>query len=1003
MAGPSDPASTFLHNVVPWTSYVSIEAYEWVPVPGTMPEEARGTLKRKGSRACRDLNEALNYVRWQEREGREVYFRTAAMRQPGVAKVDKRGLTYYTSLGSDAANAALQQGFHVDVDVKPKAHASLQEGQAAVMAMCHAIGLPRPSLIVYSGGGGFHAHWVLKTAIATAQWRPLAYALAAACRAHGVHADHNLTVNPVCLLRVPGTSNRKYGAPRPVMLEPSMGPAIDIDTIIAALTPFLAPPGNPSGTTTYPRLDDSPELRDFPRLTPVDLADEWTEGVSVTTPYTLEEVAQGCPLVRQALATGGKDHENPLWFMLGHLCTFTEGGLKDFHRLGNQHEDYVPADTDKRYDEILVKKVKDDLGWPRCVTMENFGAAECKACPHRGQGKSPLNFAVRARISQPPVTPPGNPQAPVETVDKKVVDVVGYSVDPVSGIYSREVKVDDVPTMMPVWDNPMWNLDYRRDYLGRFFILFDTMENTLVPVSVVLPTANLVDVQSMRRCLVDKYGCGLNPKEQGALFGFMADFITQMRRTRDYTNKQELMGWSEENGKVAAFIYGPTKFNCAGNTRFNQTDPMIREMYFPTGTADAWKAAVAMINAEKRPEMDLLVATAFGAPLMKFASEKGVVISAWSSGSAHHKTSAIRVGQAVWGSAMGINQLTDTLGSVIERIGLIRVMPSYFDEMKSTDRIKQFAAMIYQFSGGRGKGRLNRNAELKGISTWETLLVGVSNESLVDMVARNDKVTEAGVNRIFEFEVGAPTPGVGQISTADAGTILKNLEANYGHAGQIYAEHLGKSVGTLPQMVHDMTKYLEGVLKASNDERYWLSAAAVLLVGAQLANNLNLTRFDVGRMSDFIAQTFTNMRLTRMRAGVNISHSDNLFLILSAFINSDRRGVLATDIVGSPGKGGPDVAVFNLDDVRYTTELKARYIEEPTPVLRLSRRALINWLTKQEIPATSIINRVMKQFNAKEIRSVLGTGTDRKSGSPEKLIELDLTRSDLAGLYTWNK
>jgi len=786
-----------------------------------------------------------------------------------------------------------------------------------------------------------------------------------------------------------------------------MGPAIEYETIIAALTPFLAPPGNPSSSTDAGDAGDLPELPQNPGVGPVDLAPAWLDGISVTTPYTLEEIAAvgGCPLVKATLESGGKDHENPLWFMLGHLCTFTEGGLKDFHRLGNQHEDYVPADTDKRYDEILVKKVKDDLGWPRCVTMENFGATECKACPHRGQGKSPLNFAVRTRtISIPPVTPPGNPQAPVETVDKKVVDVVGYSVDPVSGIYSYETtnKAGDT-VVMRVWAHPMWNLDYKEDHMGRFAIHFDTMKTRTVTMSVVLPTTNLVDIQAMRKKLVGEYGFGINPKEQGGLFGFMADFKTQMQRTLNDINRQELMGWSEEAGKVSAFIYGPTKFNCTGNTRFNQTDPMVREMYFPTGTADAWKAAVAMINAEKRPEMDLLVATAFGAPLMKFASEKGVVISAWSNGSAHHKTSAIRVGQGVWGSAMGINQLTDTLGSVIERIGLIRVMPSYFDEMKSTDRIKQFAQMIYQFSGGRGKGRLNRNAELKGISTWETLLVGVSNESLVDMVARNDKTTEAGINRIFEFEVGAPTPGVGQISTADAGKILKALETNYGHAGLVYAAHLGSSFEKIQAMVHDTTKYLEDVLKANNDERYWLSAAAVLLVGAQLANNLNLTRFDVGRMSDFIAQTFTNMRLTRMRAGVNISHSDNLFLILSSFINSDRRGVLATDIVGTSGRGGPDVVVFNLDDVRYTTELKARYIEEPTPVLRLSRRALINWLTKQEIPATSIINRVMKQFNAKEIRSVLGTGTDRKSGSPEKLIELDLTRSDLAGLYTWNK
>ena len=87
--------------------------------------------------------------------------------------------------------------------MKPGKHASTQEAKAAVAGMCAAIGLPLPSLAVASGGGGFHAHWVLDKPIATSDWELIAPMLAEACRRHGVHADHNLTVNPVCLLADP--------------------------------------------------------------------------------------------------------------------------------------------------------------------------------------------------------------------------------------------------------------------------------------------------------------------------------------------------------------------------------------------------------------------------------------------------------------------------------------------------------------------------------------------------------------------------------------------------------------------------------------------------------------------------------------------------------------------------------------------------------------------------------------------------------------------------------
>ena len=60
------------------------------PQAGRQPGE--GTLsKQKGSRAARDLQEAVNFIRWQDGLGREVYIRMGSVKNPGIGKSDKLG------------------------------------------------------------------------------------------------------------------------------------------------------------------------------------------------------------------------------------------------------------------------------------------------------------------------------------------------------------------------------------------------------------------------------------------------------------------------------------------------------------------------------------------------------------------------------------------------------------------------------------------------------------------------------------------------------------------------------------------------------------------------------------------------------------------------------------------------------------------------------------------------------------------------------------------------
>ena len=1004
MTGPFDPVSTFLSIVEPWVqgTYINVEAYDWVPKQGGQPGE--GDLsQRKGSRACRDVAEAANFCRWQEGLGREVYVRMAAHRQPGTGKVDKRGRTFYRALGGKA-NAALNKSFFIDVDVKPGAHQSTQEAVQAVSAMCAALGLPLPSIVVYSGGGGFHAHWVLEKEIPTADWYPIARKLAAACRAHGVHADHAITVNAVCMLRVPGTSNRKYGAPRLVDMK-LLGPAVTIAAFEAAITAFEPEPEISSGTSLGVTPSDTLDLTNFPALKPAALDPRWAAGIS-SEPYTIEEVAGGCPWIKETLETGGKGQREPVWFEAAHVAVFTADGLKDFHRLSEHHDGYDVDATAEKFARTLENKVLTDQGWPRCQTIMNAGATQCAACPKLFQKKSPLNFAVRqvthrGNDAPQPTVNVGDSPAPSSAPNKlKVFEVTGYTSDLVKATYLYEVNEKKGIRHVEVWDYPMWNLDYKRDDHGRYAIHFDTMTGKEEWVHVSMPTSALIDSTALRRCLWEGYGLSIHTDASKGYLNFMAAFTSQMREQLARVNRQELMGWSMEKGKPAAFIFGPTKFNCVGNTSFYQPNAMIRDTYFPTGALEPWMDAIRMINGEKRPEMDMLVATAFAAPLMTFTGEKGVVISAYSSGTAVHKTSALKVGQSVWGSFRGINQLTDTLNSVMARVGMTRIVPTYYDEMKSSIDIKKFAQMLYTFTGGRGKGRLNRNAEIRDVDTWDTLLVGVSNDSLFDYISQMDRSTDAGVARIFEFEVRGPNPGQGQVSMGTAGEVLKKLEANYGHAGMKFAEHLGRSVNTLPDEVTQTVNALQKALNAPTTERFWVAAAAVLLLGAQMANDINLTRFDVARMGEFVTKTFGNMRTASIAGDLDISKKDSIRSILATYVNTHRRMALATDTAGLSGRAGAmsPVQVLNQADVQLVSKFTVRFIQQPNPVLRLSRSDLVAWLSENQLPHAALIRKMREHYGAIETVTSITSGTSY-AGSKERVLELDLNHPDLGGLY----
>lgn len=318
-----------------------------------------------------------------------------------------------------ASNATWLKAIWVDVDIKPcpapwsaenpgqpwTHYETMEEAWTAFSAFRVKVGLPAPSAVVNSGGG-LHIYWIADAAMTPDDWRGYAEGLKTLLLREAVKCDTGLTTDSVRILRVPGTLNHKYSPPRPVELI-HLGTIYNFATALAFLKTFklagiqqtLAGPAAPIGpmfTATAPDL----AFADLPSEHTLQAGLE-PSGRMLADPMPIFEQ---CAFLRDALANGGADYNNPLW-NLSVLCTaFMESGNELAHKISKGHKTYTEADTQALYDRKVADRAERDVGYPSCAAIAGAGCKTCTACPLFAKGKSPLNIRPAAVNADPNAT-----------------------------------------------------------------------------------------------------------------------------------------------------------------------------------------------------------------------------------------------------------------------------------------------------------------------------------------------------------------------------------------------------------------------------------------------------------------------------------------------------------------------------------------------------------------------------------------------------------------------
>jgi hypothetical protein len=948
----SEHARQFLARVLPpvpgdQSAYLNIHWSSLATNPDGTPL-FRGTERVRwwDGRACTSVDEAVTTIEWVNRMGSKDVYVCMSLQRRAEDRVSQKGNAYRKALRL-ADDAVALKSLYIDIDVKPDAYPDKPAAMAAFKSFLAEVKLPMPSAVVASGSGGFHAHWSMDRALPRDEWQGLANALSAAAQQHGLLCDTQCTVDSARILRVPGTSNYKSGEAKPVTLL-SLGSDVTVEELKEALEPYaLALP---------PRVAPKIEANS-------DLGANLTSG---KIEFKVEDVAKHCGFVARSLGTGGADNPQPLWFLTASLASFLEDGRQALHMMSDKHAGYSIKETDELYDRVVATQKKRDMGWPRCTKIASYGCKECQTCPLLKNDKSPLNFVLTAAVDVPDATLP----------DRYVRNKDGI-------ISVKHVDENGTISLIPISHYPIlggWLSN--NPWTFHFVTRSENGRRTIVEI----PTEVIFAKEGFSKYMGGR-GFFCTEVQYKIMKEFFVAWLQKLQQSKDSVISAAPFGWSVVDGKVEGFTYAGKVWMSSGDRPAANPNPVLAYQYTPKGEVEPWKDLAKIIYEQKRPALDAILAVAFAGPLVRFTGFPGLLLNAYSPESGIGKTTAMKVSQSVWGHpVLAMQGLNDTTNSVLGKMGQIRSLPMYWDELKSDAQTKRFVSIVFDLTGGREKTRMNADTTLRVSGTWQTMMVSASNDSILDAMAREVGSTTAGLHRLFEYTVPKPDK-----VTHDVGMVQRlagKLEDNYGHAGLIYSKFLGAHWRRVEQEVAERQDAVCREVGIKQEERHWAATIAVLLKGAEYSNELGLTEIDMDVLKSFLLDV-----LARMRAEVDASPADmnnnlSVSAILAEFFGSTRaRHTLITNRIwvakGKPTRGAIQIKC----DVTKLGEIIVQ-IGQDDKLIRISSIYLTRWLAERGYSRHTFIKRLESEFGLSKVNGKLGGGTELTCAT-EHLLELD--------------
>jgi hypothetical protein len=475
-------------------------------------------------------------------------------------------------------------------------------------------------------------------------------------------------------------------------------------------------------------------------------------------------------------------------------------------------------------------------------------------------------------------------------------------------------------------------------------------------------------------------------KNLEAMMGYVGRWIAELQATQDEIKVKTQFGWTED---CKSFVIGNREVFA---DKIIPNPPGARTaQYFPyfekKGTLEGWKRITGFYNRPEFEEHQYMFALSFGSPLMEFVPNiAGAIYHLTSSESGFGKTTGMFGGASVWGNHKRlVLKGKDTGNSVWNRTEIYKNIVLYVDELSNYPP-KDASNFAYAVTDGEQRNRQSNTGQnierLRG-EEWSLLAGTSANTSLLDKMSEYRTLPKGEAQRVMEGVVTKKLDSSEQ--TLLARVLNDDLVNNYGHAGEIYIQHVLKNIDRIRQEVNSNIEkiILEAGLDSQN--RFWSAQAGATFTGAMIAKHLGLIDWDLDALYMWLIAKLKRMKHDMKDMDIDIGD------LIGQFYQQYPRGFLR---VKSSHDARMDGGVENLiipDNSpmfqwvgRHEYDINKLYLL-PTPFKQ--------WCVKQGHHYHAIRALIFKEMNGKTTKMRLGRGT-KVNLPPQHVIELSWSHDE---------
>lgn len=984
--GPESQTKRFLERILPAPG-----VGKYYSIHSLFVSQGRKSLPGKGFDSAESAAAHVhkwNWIAHKNNKPYEQHFHCMGLVGRAEPQTDKRGNAWLKT-DRHQANVVSIRSIFMDLDVKSKAFASQVAAAKALSDLVASGDIPAPTMLVDSGYG-LHAYWVLNRELAPAEWQPLAEGMGRFLQSKGVFLDP-LYGDYSRVLRPPGAWNMKNPeTPKQVRIvgrtlahdyDPSLFqkfvPFANVATLnrggsgaSISASMGVASTGAGGANTSVVNL--------LPRLPAIQVSGELSGGVEhLSQPVSMTVAVERCAVLRDVNARGGEGDPEPFWRQALLAASFDPKGREWAHKFSQGHKEYTKESTDAKFDLILQQRAQAGgrVGWPSCTTFSKHSNA-CQTCPFQGRIKSPFNLA-----SDDSDLPKGYSRKDnMIWKDRADEDDNGNPVPAVALSYGlRDAFLEAAPDGLTL--NVEVTLTHEK------------------PRRLRLPVVAVNTWRDRVHMIFGQCGLAISKNQNHLAQEFFVAFIHHLQSVAATGQRRQAVGWTKARAGAPMFAFAGKAWLPSG--AFENTsgiDPVLESTYNTVGSLDAWKQAAGFLVGQNRVDLQVVLASAFAAPLVRFTGQSGMILSAYSPMSGVQKSTAMQIAQAVWGHPVqAMNRVDDTYNAVMHKLGILRHLPLFWDELQTPEQAEAgFVKMAFAIVQGTEKSRLTSDVQQRMSGSWATMLVSASNFSMQDTMLRSAKNTTAGLNRVFEIRI-QPAKATAVVSTTYASAMVGACQENYGHAGEVYSAMLARDEHLLRARLTRVASDFEAAAASNPEERFWIFTAATIFLGAVLAKSEGLVDFDLPAMRTYLIQAIKQQRHVKVTNTFDITSPDYAATILARYVNHCRRRnvYLETDAYWL-GRGAIPIEVKLSEEARKSLRSPLVHMARDTGTLRVLKIEFHAWMEEVGIPVSAVLEGLAQHGGMQSVRPTWAQGTEWASARMYA-YELKLTGGSAKG------